>query len=93
MTLHKTIAEVPAARRDAQRAVAPDREFQRGWKVLLACLLGVTAGFSSTYFYSSGLFLVPVAKELGVTRGADLAQPAVLLSRRSRGGAGCGPCC
>lgn len=75
MTLHETIPEAPAVRQGTQRAVAPDREFQRGWKVLLACLLGVTAGFSSTYFYSSGLFLVPVAKELGLTRGQVSLSP------------------
>ncbi|SCK37317.1 Cyanate permease [Variovorax sp. HW608] len=61
-------------------AVAPNYddsvgEFSRGWLVLLACLIGVTAGFSSTYFYSSGLFLVPVAKELGLTRGQVSMSP------------------
>ena len=45
------------------------REFTRGWRVLLGSLLGITAGVSSLYFYSLGIFLKPLAATFGWTRG------------------------
>lgn len=50
-------------------------EFASGWGVLLACFLGVMAGFSSSWFYSAGLFLVPVSTDLGLSRGQVSMSP------------------
>ncbi len=44
-----------------------DRLYQG--RILFGCFMGVAAGFSSAYFYSSGLLLIPIAKDLGLTRG------------------------
>ena len=38
-------------------------------RILLGCFLGVASGFSSAYFYSSGLLLIAIASDLGLTRG------------------------
>jgi MFS family permease len=38
-------------------------------RVLLGCLLGVASGYSSIYFYSSGSLLIPISKDLGLSRG------------------------
>ena len=38
-------------------------------RVLLGCFLGVASGYSSIYFYSSGSLLVPISRDLGLTRG------------------------
>ncbi|UPJ48390.1 MFS transporter [Bradyrhizobium sp. 200] len=45
-------------------------EFWRGRNVILGCLVGMTMSFTSIFFYSSGLFLKPLAAEFGWTRGA-----------------------
>jgi MFS family permease len=44
-------------------------EFARGWRVLLGSVLGITAGVSSLYFYSLGIFVKPLAAEFGWGRG------------------------
>ena len=44
-------------------------EFARGWPVLAAAFLGISIGVSSLYFYSLGVFIKPMAAELGWTRG------------------------
>ena len=44
-------------------------EFARGWPILAAAFLGVAIGVSSLYFYSLGIFIKPMAAELGWTRG------------------------
>lgn len=44
-------------------------EFAVGWRVLLGSLFGITAGVSSLYFYSLGIFLKPLATEFGWSRG------------------------
>ncbi len=36
--------------------------------VVLCCFFGLMVGFTSTYFYTSGLFLIPISKDLGLTR-------------------------
>lgn len=38
-------------------------------RVLLGCFLGVASGYSSAYFYSSGLLLVPISRDLSLSRG------------------------
>ncbi|KRB82404.1 hypothetical protein ASE00_10070 [Sphingomonas sp. Root710] len=38
-------------------------------RILLGCFLGVASGYSSAYFYSSGLLLIPIARDLGLSRG------------------------
>ena len=45
--------------------------------VLAGCFLGLAAGYSSTYFYSSGLFLLPVAETFGVSRGEASLGPLI----------------
>jgi len=45
-------------------------EFRRGGWLLAGCTLGICAGVSSTYFYSLGLFIGPMAGEFGWGRGA-----------------------
>jgi MFS family permease len=44
-------------------------EFARGWRVLAAAFLGIAIGISSLYFYSLGIFIKPMAAELGWSRG------------------------
>jgi len=44
-------------------------EFARSWRVLLGSVLGITAGVSSLYFYSLGIFVKPLAAEFGWGRG------------------------
>lgn len=75
MQMNNTAQKLSSTPYDSRHRDEADGEFERGWKVLLACLIGVTAGFSSTYFYSSGLFLVPIAKELGLSRGQVSLSP------------------
>ncbi len=38
-------------------------------RILLGCFLGVACGYSSAYFYSSGLLLIAIGRDLGLTRG------------------------
>ena len=44
-------------------------ELRQHWRYVVGCFLGLTSGVSSLYFYSSGLFLKPLAAEFGWTRG------------------------
>jgi len=44
---------------------------------VVAAFLGLTAGYSSTYFYTSGLFLIPVSADLEVSRGEASLGPLV----------------
>jgi predicted MFS family arabinose efflux permease len=50
-----------------------------GWPLVLGAFLGVMAGGSSTYFYSSGLFLKPMAQEFGWTRAEASLGPLVAI--------------
>lgn len=45
-------------------------EFKRGWKPLLAALIGAGCGISSICFYTSGVFAVSIASDTGWSRGA-----------------------
>ncbi|CEJ13102.1 putative 3-hydroxyphenylpropionic transporter MhpT [bacterium YEK0313] len=45
--------------------------------VLAASFVGVALGYSSSYFYSSGLFILPIAQDLGLSRGAATLGPLV----------------
>ncbi|MCZ0733478.1 MFS transporter [Phreatobacter sp. AB_2022a] len=45
--------------------------------VLAASFTGVALGYSSSYFYSSGLFILPIAQDLGLSRGAATLGPLV----------------
>ena len=51
-----------------RESTASPGEFQRGWKVLLACLLGVAFGASPLPFNTIGFFIDPLQKEFGWTR-------------------------
>lgn len=44
-------------------------ELRQHWRYVLGCFLGLASGVSSLYFYSSGLFLEPLAREFGWSRG------------------------
>lgn len=52
-------------------------ELLAGWPMLLASFLGITAGISSLYFYSAGLFLKPIALDLNLSRGQASLGPLV----------------
>lgn len=43
-------------------------EFQRGWRPLVACILGNAGGILAITFYTQGLFAGPVSAEFGWTR-------------------------
>ena len=66
----------PAATRDAADDPAQSRPTTAA-TVLAASFLGVALGYSSSYFYSSGLFILPIAQELGLSRGAATLGPLV----------------
>ena len=44
-------------------------EFKRGWRPLLAGMVGVGTGLTGIVFYSHGVFVVPVSTEMGWSRG------------------------
>ncbi|MEM9750602.1 MAG: MFS transporter [Pseudomonadota bacterium] len=52
-------------------------EFQRGWRVLFACFLGVGVGVSSLLFYTSGVFILPLNEAFGWSRSQVSAQNIV----------------
>lgn len=60
----------------------PDRasEFREHWRVLLGAFFGVGGGYGSLYFYSSGLFLKPLAGEFGWSRGQASLGPLVAMA-------------
>lgn len=45
-------------------------EFRRGWKPLFAAFVGAACGINAIPFYTHGVFVVPVSKEFGWSRGA-----------------------
>lgn len=45
------------------------------WRVLVGCFLGIAAGGASLFFYSSGVFLKPVAATFGVSRATASLAP------------------
>lgn len=58
------------SRSSTGRSSVPDNTARVGQaRILLGCFLGVASGYSSTYFYSSGILLVPITHDLGITRG------------------------
>lgn len=46
-----------------------DRDRIHQGRILLGCFLGAASGYSSAYFYSSGLLLIPISRDLGLSRG------------------------
>ena len=44
-------------------------EFRGGWRILVGCVIGVSVGLLSLYFYSLGIFIKPLAAEFQWTRG------------------------
>lgn len=46
------------------------REFRQGWRPLTAATIGAGCGITSIPFYTHGVFVVPIAAEMGWTRGA-----------------------
>lgn len=56
-------------------------ELAANWRVVLGSFLGVAGGFSSLFFYSVGLFLLPLSAEFGWTRGeASLQTVAIAVA-------------
>jgi MFS family permease len=56
--------------------------FSKTWlfTVVLCSLLGLATGYSSTYFYTSGLFLIPIATDFEISRAqASLGPLACML--------------
>lgn len=67
-----TISSAPSPTPPHLRTAAPSaarHEFGAGWSVVLVAFVGIAAGLSSTFFYSTGLFMKPIAEEFGWGRG------------------------
>jgi MFS family permease len=45
-------------------------ELRAGWRIILAALIGIAFGVTGLFFYSAGIFIKPVAGELGWSRAA-----------------------
>lgn len=55
-------------------------EMGQFWKIVLGAFIGVGGGFASLYFYTSGLFIKPMAAEFGWTRGeASLGSLSMIM--------------
>ena len=54
-------------------------EFRRGWKPLLACILGVTCSIISVTFYTQSVFVGPVTESFGWQRGQFQLGFAVMM--------------
>lgn len=56
----------------------PQNEWRRGWRIVLGAALGVGTG-ASLFFYTFSLFVLPMSKEFGVTRGAMAGVQALVI--------------
>jgi MFS family permease len=45
-------------------------ELRRGWHIVLGSLCGIAFGIKGLIFYSTGIFLKPIATEFGWSRSA-----------------------
>ncbi|BAI98718.1 MFS transporter [Sphingobium sp. TA15] len=54
-----------------------EAELRHGWPIILVAFLGITVGISSTFLFSTGLFLKPVADAFGWGRGTVSIAPFV----------------
>ncbi|AEG48381.1 major facilitator superfamily MFS_1 [Sphingobium chlorophenolicum L-1] len=52
-------------------------ELRHGWPIILVAFLSITVGISSTFLFSTGLFLKPVADAFGWGRGTVSVAPFV----------------
>ena len=52
-------------------------EFQRGWKLLLGCLVGMIIGVHSIPFYTTGLFMESLQSEFGWSRAQVSLAPSI----------------
>ncbi|MGF6312885.1 MULTISPECIES: MFS transporter [unclassified Bradyrhizobium] len=57
--------------------VRSENELWRGRGLIAGCLIGMMMSVSSIYFYTTGLFLKPLAAEFGWTRGMASLGPLV----------------
>jgi MFS family permease len=57
----------------------PGAELRRGWQVLLACCVGLGLGLSGVSFFTFGVFVVPLVKAFGWTRGETASAASLLL--------------
>ncbi|MFZ5704058.1 MAG: MFS transporter [Pseudomonadota bacterium] len=58
---------------DASGAGPDEGEFQRGWPILLAALLGIGCGLAAMPFYTAGVFAPHLAREFGWSLGEIMA--------------------
>ena len=54
-------------------------EFQRGWKILIACILGSACGVMAITFYTQSLYVGPVTEAFGWGRGQFLLSYTILM--------------
>ena len=54
-----------------------EAEWRSGWRVVLASLFGIAFGVTGLFFYSTGVFLKPVAGEFGWSRAAASTVPLI----------------
>jgi MFS family permease len=54
-----------------------EAEWRSGWRVVLASLFGIAFGVTGLFFYSTGIFLKPVAGEFGWSRAAASTVPLI----------------
>ena len=59
------------------RDILARRSGAAGWRVVLASLSGIAFGVTGLFFYSTGIFLKPVAGEFGWNRAAASAVPLI----------------
>lgn len=50
-----------------------ENEFQRGWRILLASMLGIGCGLAAMPFYTAGVFAPHLAREFGWSMGEIMA--------------------
>lgn len=77
MTDSATVAALADKDRGAPGEPPASGEFARSWPVVLAAFVGIASGISSTFFYSTGLFMKPIAQEFGWGRGDVTLGPLV----------------
>lgn len=52
----------------SELVITDRKEFSDGWKLLLACFIGMMAGLTALPFYTYGVFAVPLETEFGWSR-------------------------
>ncbi len=68
--MHKLVAQ----------PVGMKAEFARGWLVLLAAFVGISASISSLNYYAAGIFILPLEEEFGWSRAAISGQGVISVA-------------